>query len=119
MGAALLFCKGVLPLLRKGEFLSLQDPDHLRREIAQLHAVDFRPNQGNFFLKRSYRNSFADLLRLLGEAVPPMGPLRNLVPSLPPHFLQRREDLDRLGTLMLGDVQRPVVINSANQSTAL
>jgi WD40 repeat protein len=116
---ALLFCKGVLPVLRKGEFLSLQDPDHLCREIARLHTVDFRPKQGNVFLKRSYRKSFAELLRLLREAVPPLGPLRNLVPSLPPHFLQRREDLDRLDTLMLGDVQRPVVINSAIQSTAL
>jgi hypothetical protein len=42
-----------------------------------------------------------------------------LVPSLPPHFLERRADLDQLGGLVLADVQRPVVITSTKQTTGL
>src|SRR5260370_6924143 len=42
---ALLFCNGVLPLLRHAEFLPSHDPDALRREVAELHAVDFRASR--------------------------------------------------------------------------
>jgi hypothetical protein len=109
---ALLFCKGVLPLLRRGEFLSSKDPNALRQEVAELHTVDFRAS-------RSYDEALTELLRLLQEPVAPVEPFRTLVPALPPHFLQRRADLDRLSTLVLADVQRPVVITSAKQTTAL
>jgi WD40 repeat protein len=109
---ALLFCNGVLPLLRKGDFLSSKDPNPLAREIGQLHTVDFR-------LSRPYGKALLELLRLFREPVSQLGPFRTLVPSLPPHFLPRRADLDDLGRLALADVQRPVVITSAKQTTAL
>jgi hypothetical protein len=109
---ALLFCNGVLPVLRKGDFLSLEDPDSLAREIAQLDTVDFRQS-------RPYGKALLELLRLFGKPVSRLGALFNLIPSLPPHFLPRREDLDDLARLALADVQRPVVITSGKQTTAL
>src|SRR5262249_36098913 len=82
------------------------------REIGELHTVDFR-------LSRSYDKGLMELLRLLREQVSPLAPFRTLVPALPPHFLPRRRDLDRLNNLVLTDVERPVVITSAKQTTAL
>jgi hypothetical protein len=77
-----------------------------------LHTVDFRAS-------RSYDEALTDLMRLWQERVAPLAPFRTLIPALPSHFLRRQPDLDRLGALVLADVQRPVVITSAKQATAL
>jgi hypothetical protein len=103
---ALLYCRGVLPVLRIGEGELI--PDELRR----LHYVDFR-------VQRPYSNALNELIDKLAEPVPLLGLFRTIVPSLPPHFLPRREELARLGEAVLADVQRPVVVTSARQTTAL
>jgi WD40 repeat protein len=103
---ALLFAKGVVPLLRLGDF------DLLPEGLAGLHCVDCRPS-------RPRDQALAELMRLLKEPIPPLGTLLTLVPSLPPHFQPRRADLERLSELVLADVQRPTVITSPRQVSAL
>jgi hypothetical protein len=109
---AFLFSTCILPVLRKGDFLSHDDSDARLRAIARLHAVDFRES-------RPYADALVELLRLLQQPVPALAAFRTSVPSLPAHFLPRPEDLDQLATLVLADVQAPVVITSKRQTTAL
>jgi WD40 repeat protein len=90
---ALLFCKSVVPILRQGEYSSI--PEDLRK----LHCPDFRE-------QRPYPQAFEELLRLLREPVPPLGPLR-ATPALPPHFLPRRDDISRLQQDLFADIERP------------
>jgi hypothetical protein len=59
------------------------------------------------------------VVRLLREPIPPLGPLLTMVPSLPPHFQPRRKDLERLVELVLEDVQRPTVLTSTRQVSAV
>jgi WD40 repeat protein len=103
---AMVFAKGVVPLLRLGDF------DLLPEDMAQLHCVDCRAF-------RPYDQTLTEVVRLLREPIPPLGPLLTLVPSLPPHFQPRRQDLERLAELVLEDVQRPTVITSARQVSAV
>jgi hypothetical protein len=103
---ALLFSKAVVPVLRHGTY------DDVPPALARFHCVDARD-------ARPSDQACAELLRILGEPVPPLGPLRTLVPSLPPHFLPRGEDLAGLNQLVLADVHRPVAISGARQVTAL
>jgi WD40 repeat protein len=103
---ALLFAKGVVPLLRLGDF------DLLPEDLARLHCMDCRSS-------RPYDQALAEVVRLLKDPIPPLGPLLTLVPSLPPHFQPRRADLERLSELVLADVQRPTVITSPRQVSAL
>ncbi len=93
------FCKGVLPILRDGDY------DLVPQDIAKLHCVDVREI-------RPYDAALDELLDKLAEPVPPLGPL-TLVPSLPPHYLPRSEDMDPVAETVLADVRRPVVITSA------
>ena len=106
------FCKGILPVLRQGDFLSGQSADPLEREVAAQHTVDFRPEGDG-------QRSLSELLRLLRKQVPKLGEFRTVVPSLPPHFVQRQTELDRLGKSVLADIQRPVLITTTKQTTAL
>jgi WD40 repeat protein len=103
---ALLFAKGVVPLLRLGDF------DVLPEDLSRLHCVDSRAS-------RPYDQTLAEVVRLLKEPIPPLGPLLTQVPSLPPHFQPRRGDLERLAASVLDDVQRPTVITSPRQVSAL
>jgi hypothetical protein len=105
---ALLFCKGILPIIRLGE-RELIPPELIR---LRLHCVDFRQ-------KRPYAEALDELVALLAEPVPPLGAFLTVVPALPPHFLPRRAELTRLGEAVLADVQRPVVMTSEQQTTAL
>jgi WD40 repeat protein len=41
------------------------------------------------------------------------------VPSLPPHFLPRLDELVLLGNAVLADIKRPEVVNSAKQKTVI
>lgn len=74
---ALRACKVVTPILRIGDYDLLPD------DLAKFHCPDFRET-------RSHDDALAELLRILGEPVKPLGALRSL-PSLPPHFLPRPE----------------------------
>ena len=102
---ALLFSKGVVPILRIGDY------DLLPEEISKLHCPDFRE-------KRPYEESLKELLRLLREPIPPLGPMIGVL-SLPPSYLPRIEDLKRVKELILADAVKPVVITSAKQITAV
>lgn len=102
---AMNFCKGVLPILREGDYSLVPD------DIGKLHCVDFRETC-------LYDTALDELLEKLAEPVPPMGTL-TLVPALPPHYLPRPEDMDPVAETVLADVQRPVVITSAQQTSAL
>jgi hypothetical protein len=103
---ALLFCKGVLPIIRDGDY------ERLPPELATLHCVDFRA-------PRDYGRALNELCDKLGEPVPPLGPLRTAVPAPPPHFDARREELAAIADLVLADVRRPIVVTAARQVTAL
>jgi hypothetical protein len=76
---ALLFCRGVLPIMRLGS------DDLVPPDLARLHHVDFRE-------PRPYSEALEELLNKLSASVPPLAPFRTPVPSLPPHFLPRRRD---------------------------
>jgi hypothetical protein len=103
---ALLFAKGVVPILRMG------DHDLLPSELSKIHCPDFRKEQ-------PYNEALEELLGILTEPVPPLGALRTEVPSLPPHFLPRRDELILLGNAVLADIQRPEVVTCAKQKTAI
>jgi WD40 repeat protein len=103
---ALLYARGVVPLLRQGGYETLPP------ELQELHAPDFRDN-------RPYPEALAELLRLLGKPLSPLGPLLTLVPTLPPHFLPRPADFQDLQDLVLADVRRPVAVTSAQRTTGL
>jgi WD40 repeat protein len=107
---ALLFAKGVVPVMRLGERQLL--PPELRK----LHCPDFRTKWWGFW---SYRKAFRELLRILREPMHKLGPLRTRIPALPPHFLLRQEDLNRMRDMVLADVQRPTVVTSAHQTTGM
>jgi len=100
------FAKGVVALLRLGDY------DLIPKDLAQFHAVDFRES-------RPYPEALAELERVLAEPLAPLGEFLTEVPSLPPHFLERAPDLTRLSELVLADVQRPVAVTAAGQTTGL
>ena len=102
---ALLFSKGVFPILCKGDYTLLPP------EMPKLHCPDFREN-------RPYEKALEELIRLLREPIPPLGQMVG-VPSLPPNYLPRKDDLNTIKELMLTDTIKPVVITSAKQITAL
>jgi len=102
---ALRACKVVTPILRLGDYDLVPD------DLSKLHCPDFRKT-------RSYNDALAELLRILAEPIPSLGALRD-VPSLPPHFLPRPEEMPPLAETILADVKRPTVITSAKQTTAL
>jgi len=103
---ALLFAKGVVPILRCGDY------DLVPSDLSKLHCPDFRK-------ERPYNEALEELLDILATPVPELGPFLTAVPSLPPHFLPRFDEIARLGENVLADIQRPTVITSAKQSTAL
>jgi hypothetical protein len=103
---ALLFAKGVLPILRLGDYSQL--PEELRK----VHCPDFRAS-------RPYNIALAELLRILAQPVVNLGPFLTVVPALPPQLLFRQNDLAGLSDSVLADVQRPIIITSAKQTVAL
>ncbi len=115
---ALLFAKSIVPLLRLGTYDLL--PDDLQPEADQglaaaglgiLHSPDFRDDV-------AYQASLTELVEILRKGVPELGSVDG-TPALPPHFLPRREDILRLQSTVLADVQKPTVITSAEQTSAL
>jgi WD40 repeat protein len=102
---ALLFGRSVVPILRRGDYESVPG------RLSKLHIPDFRTS-------RPYVDALRELLRILDEPLLPLGMLYG-VPSLPPHFVSRTEDMSAMNATVLGDVLGPVVITSQQQSTAL
>ena len=100
-----LFSKGVIPILRMGDFKLLVP------EMSNLHCPDFRE-------KRPYGEALEELIRLLKEPIPSLGPTIG-VPSLPPNHLPRKKDLSIIKEMVLTDTVKPVVITSVKQITAL
>ena len=103
---ALWFAKGVVPVLRLGDY------DLVPPELAKLHGPDFRE-------ARIFEEALEELSRILDEPLASLGALLSEVPSLLPHFLPRLEELERVRDQFLADVQRPTVITSAGQVTGL
>jgi TIR domain/NB-ARC domain len=103
---ALLFAKGVIPILRMGDY------NLIPSELSKLHCPDFRK-------ERQYNEALEELLRILAEPLPKLGPFLTSIPSLPPNYLPRTKYLDKLNELIMADIQRPVVTTSTKQITAL
>lgn len=99
-------CLGVNPVLRLGEDYSLVPP-----ELSALHCVDMRAN-------RDYEEALNELLNILAQPVSRPSTLHN-VPSLPTHFQRRNQYIHALRDHLLADVNRPVVITSAQRVAAL
>lgn len=102
---ALLFGNSVIPILRLGSY------DTVPPEISKLHTPDFRAS-------RPYPEALRELLRILDEKLLPLAPLYG-VPSFPPHFIPRIEDLSAINAEVLADAQKPVVVSSHQRTTAL
>jgi WD40 repeat protein len=114
---ALLFAKGIVPILRLGTYELL--PEELlgenteglaRTDLARLHCPDFRA-------ERPYPDALAELVKVVHQPMATLGAC--YAPALPPHFLPRRNDITRLQGSVLADVQRPTVITSVSQIAAL
>ena len=103
---ALLFAKGVIPILRMGDY-NLVPP-----ELSKLHCP-------NFLKERQYDEALEELLRLLAEPLPKLGPFLTSISSLPPNYLPRKECINQLKQTIMADIERPVVIASTKQITAL
>jgi len=102
---ALLYSKGVVPLLRIGDYNGIPD------ELNMFHCPDFRSN-------RQYNQALKELIRILRKPVGLLGPLRTPVPNLPPHFLPRRTYLDRVAEFVLSDVLQPTPLTASMITTA-
>jgi hypothetical protein len=102
---ALEACKVVVPVLRMGDFSLIPE------RLTLLHCLDFRA-------ARSYEDALGELLRIIRTPVPPLAVL-NGVETLPPKFLPRPREVDRLRTVVLADTFRPTAITSAGRTTAL
>ncbi len=102
---ALSTCKIVTPILRIGDY------DLLPEDLMNLHCLDMREIH-------PYDKALAKLLRVLSDPIQPLGALHN-VPSLPAHFQSRPEYMGQLNNTVLADVNKPIVITSARQTTAL
>jgi hypothetical protein len=114
---ALLFAKGIVPILRLGTYEVLP-PELLGENAEGLAAVDFaKLHCPDFRVGRPYDDALAEILRILREPVPGLGACN--APALPPHFLPRRDHILRLQDSVMADVQRPTVITSAGQVAAL
>jgi WD40 repeat protein len=104
-GYALSTCKVVVPILAAGSY------DQLPPALRGLHSPDFRE-----FV--SYPKVLPELLRILDEAVVPLGEVHE-VPSLPPYFVERADEMARLSDLVLADARQPIVITGTRQTTTL
>jgi len=110
---ALLFCKGIVPIMRIGDYNSI--PPNLNEDlftnVPKLHCPDFRD-------KRPYEEAIQELLRILSQPLVQLGDLTG-VPPLPPHYQLRKDDLIQIGKIALEDTQAPVVITAEKDSSVL
>lgn len=94
-------CIPVLPVLRSGDYSNVPRP------FGKLHIVDFRP-------ARDQNAALAEVLRLVGETVPPLGLLYG-VPALPGHFLSRADDVLAVGNAVLDEALSNVVVKGTER----
>jgi hypothetical protein len=114
---ALLFAKGIVPILRLGTY-ELVPLELLGENAEGLAAVDFaKLHCPDCRTERPYGDALAEIVRILRHPMPPLGAC--YAPALPPHLLPRRDYILRLQDSVLADVQRPTVITSAGQVSAL
>jgi hypothetical protein len=93
--------------------LRLSEHSLLPADLARLHCVDFRN-------LRRYMEAFDELLRVLMQPLPDLGPpLTGIPPSLPPHFLVPNDAVVQLNDVVLAVVRRPEVISPARSTTVL
>jgi hypothetical protein len=102
---ALTVGKVVTPLLRLGTY------DLVPPELRNLHCLDFRP-------ARAWDQGRAELLRILRDPLPQVGPVVG-APEPPPRFQPRPDDLARLARTVLIDLHQPVVVTSEQRVTVL
>ncbi len=88
--------KVVTPILRLDDYPIVPD------ELKLLHCEDFRDND-------RFEFHLNNLARQLAEPPPPLGKLI-AVPSLPTHYLARKDRLIALRDALRSDLERPVVI---------
>ena len=103
---ALRFARGVVPVLRLGDFDLVPD------RISDLHCIDFRE-------VRDFDGALAELLRILSEPMVPLGRPLTEIPALPPMFQLRVEDLDRVADYLMADLTRPESLTVERRITAL
>jgi WD40 repeat protein len=114
---ALLFAKGIVPILRLGTH-ELLPPELLGENAEGLATVGFsKLHCPDFRAERPYGDALTELVRILREPMPALGAC--YAPTLPPHLLPRRDYILRLQESVLADINRPTVIKSAGQVVAL
>ena len=104
--AALVEGKAVTPVLRLGDY------NIIPPELQNLHCPDVRQT-------RPVDAALEEVLRILNEPVPPLGVLAGSIPSVPPHFQPRPDDLSQLSKTILYEVEQPVVLDPAERTTVL
>jgi hypothetical protein len=109
---ALLFCKGVVPILRQGSHDQI--PTDLYHDILtnlkKYHCPDFRNND-------DYNRTLLELVRILNQPVADPGTLFGFQP-LPPYYQHRKKEIAELGRIILEDTQSPVII-TAHKKTSM
>ena len=114
---ALLFAKGIVPILRQGGYEDLPSSVFSRHQLdlgvdfGKFHCPDFRE-------QRPYDEALEELLRILQRPVPALA-RTHATPALPPHFLPRRNNLEALRGKILPDSERPVIVTLADQTTVI
>lgn len=81
-------------------------------ELRNLHCPDVRK-------RRNVAKGFAEIVRILSQPVPPLGPLCGSVPELPPHFQPRPDDLSARAGTLLYDIEQPTVIEGPRRTSVL
>lgn len=104
--AALAESKPVTPVLRLGQ-RSMLPP-----ELRGFHSPDLSA-------RADPATGLRDLLRVLRDPPPPLGPLIGGVPDVPPHFQPRPEALSALAAQLLVDERRPVTLTGPERVTVL
>ena len=105
----LLFGKGVVPILRLGDYSSI--PSNLARDLRKDHSPDFRA-------ARSYDQALDELDRIVREPVVPLGPLR-ATPALPISFVPRPGAMNAIRQAIYADIERPKPASSAAEQALI
>lgn len=98
-------CRIIIPILREGDY------DVVPEELSELDCLDFRATV-------PYQKSFKRLVRNLIEPAPSLAQLQG-VPDLPPHYIPRPNELERLKNNVLTDVYTPEVISDSQRTTVI
>lgn len=104
--AGLVEGKAVLPLLRLGDY------DLVPPELQSVHCPDVREAKPS-------EDAMLEVLRILREPLPPLGVLSGAIPSVPPHFQPRPDDLSQLASSLLYEMEHPVVLDPPERTTVL